>query len=236
MARVFRTAILMACILSAGRAFAAGGACPSGANYTNPANPAGSLVTLSSLGVTVGCYYISATTPSGGVAPSDSNTGTDELHPWLHAPGMANCSSNCAAVNFSQGTQLAGIGFIFHGGDTYHFGQNTGDYTGGVWEWNPSSGGPYGTASHPIYLGVDPGWYSGGAWARPIFTADNSLCNSGTTGTMPDGDTCTGSSDTGSPTQALGQPAITSRLARTRSARTAAYRMTSSISAITRTS
>src|SRR5208283_6089707 len=43
-------------------------------------------------------------------------------------------------------------------------------------------------------------WYSGSSWVRPIFTADNSLCNSGSTGTMPDGDTCTGTTDT------FGQP------------------------------
>jgi hypothetical protein len=192
MARVFRAAILMACILSAGRAFAAGGTCPSGSNYLSLTNPTGSLVALSSYGI-ASCYFIAA----NGV---DTSTGTDESHPWAHAPGMASCSSNCANVNFGQGTQLAGIGLIFRGGDTFHFGNNTGDYTGGVWEWNPSSGGPSGTASHLIYLGVDPGWYSGSSWARPIFNADNSLCNSGTVGTMPDGATCVGTTDT------FGQP------------------------------
>jgi len=95
----------------------------------------------------------------------------------------------------SQGTQLAGTGFIFHGGDTFHFGKNTGDYIGGTWNWNPTSGGPSGTSTNPVYVGVDQTWYSGGAWARPIFTADNSPCNSGTTGTLPDGATCTGSTD-----------------------------------------
>ena len=36
-----------------------GGTCPSGANYVNPSNATGSLVTLSSLGIT-NCYYIAA--------------------------------------------------------------------------------------------------------------------------------------------------------------------------------
>jgi hypothetical protein len=66
MARLLRAAIVMACFLSAGSAFAAGGTCSSGANYLNATT--GAKVTLASLGVT-SCYYISA-------AGSDSNTGT----------------------------------------------------------------------------------------------------------------------------------------------------------------
>jgi hypothetical protein len=163
-----------------------GGACPTGANYLNPSNPTGSLVTLSSLGIT-NCYFISS---SG----SDTNNGKSESAPWAHAPLMPNCTGNCAVVTVGQGTQLAGTGFIFEGNNTWHFGQNTGDYTGGVWTWNPSVGGPSGTSSNPIYVGVDPGWPSSG-WTRPTFTADNSLCNSGTTGTMPDGYTCTSTTD-----------------------------------------
>ena len=58
-------------------AFASGGSCPSSASYLNSS---GSLVTLSSLGVT-SCYYIAAN-------GSDSNNGTTEATPWLHAPGM----------------------------------------------------------------------------------------------------------------------------------------------------
>src|ERR1700733_6228161 len=111
MARVFRAAILMLCILSAGRAFAAGGACPSGANYTSPTNPTGALVALASLGIT-NCYYIAA---SG----SDSNNGTSESTPFLHAPGMGACGNNC-----STGLIVPGVGFIFRGGDTWHFGNS----------------------------------------------------------------------------------------------------------------
>ena len=74
MARVFRAAILMACILSAGSGFRCRWCmCPAGANYTNPANPTGAHVTLASLGIT-NCYYIAA----GG---SDSNSGTSESSP-----------------------------------------------------------------------------------------------------------------------------------------------------------
>ena len=191
MARVFRTAILMACILSAGRAFAAGGACPSGANYTNPANPAGALVTLASLGIT-NCYYIAT---SG----SDSNSGASETSPWLHSPGMQQCSSNCAAVTLSSG-----MGIIFRGGDTWHFGNSSATLYAGVVPVCPTGGGNAAglclhdisaTSSYPIYYGVDQTWYTGGSWSRPIFTADNSLCNSSTAGTLPDGATCTGTTD-----------------------------------------
>ena len=170
---------------------AAGGACPSGASYTNTSNPTGSLVTLSSLGIT-NCYYIAA---SG----SDSNDGLSEAsgHPWLHAPFMPNCTGNCAAVT-SQSTNLwPGIGLIFRGGDTWHFGNSSASpYTGGTWEWNTGTI-PTGTSSHPIYVGVDPSWYSGysSSWARPIFTADNPLCNASTAGTLSDGATCTATTD-----------------------------------------
>lgn len=191
MAKLMCVVVIMACFFSAGSAFAAGGTCPSGANYTNPANPTGSLVTLSSLGVT-GCYYVAAN-------GSDSNDGLSEAsgHPWVHAPGMSSATGNAAAA--WNNTLPAGTGIIFRGGDTWHFGNNTGAYSGGTWEFN-SSPYPNGTISHPLYFGADIGWYSGGSWMRPIFTSDNSICNSSTTGTMPDGATCTGTTDT------FGQP------------------------------
>ncbi|MGA8491162.1 MAG: hypothetical protein WB711_12110 [Terriglobales bacterium] len=172
-------------------AFAAGGACPSGANYTNPANPAGSLVTLSSLGVT-SCYYVAAN-------GSDTNNGTSESSPFLHSPGMANCSSNCASV-----TLASGLGVIFRGGDTWHFGNSSASPYAGVASRCADNGNNAAglclddinaTSSNPIYYGVDKTWKTGGSWARPILTADNPLCNSGTTGTMPDGATCTGTTD-----------------------------------------
>jgi hypothetical protein len=142
--------------------YAAGGSCPSGANYLSLSNPTGSKVALSSFGVT-SCYYIAA---SG----SDSNNGTSESTPWLHAPGMPNCSAACASV-----TPAAGEGFIFRGGDTWHFGKTSASpYTGGSWVWNGWSG----TSGGYIYIGVDPAWYAGGSWARPILNADNPTSSS----------------------------------------------------------
>jgi len=137
---------------------AAGGACPTGANYLNPAT--GAQVTLSSLGVT-SCYYIAAN-------GSDTNTGTTETSPWLHAPGMTNCVSNCAAV-----TPISGEGFIFRGGDTWHFNAGAGTPVGVPWNWNWS-----GSVGNPIYIGVDQTWYSGTSWSRPILTGDNPITTS----------------------------------------------------------
>jgi hypothetical protein len=151
-------------------AWAAGGACPSGANYINPANPTGSLVSLASLGVT-SCYYVAA---SG----SDSNSGTSESSPWLHAPGMPAATGNAQAA--WTATIQPGTGIILRGGDTWHEGNNgASPYTGGAWGWN-SSPGPQGTQAHPIYVGVDLTWYSGNSWARPILTWDNPTTTSQT--------------------------------------------------------
>jgi hypothetical protein len=148
-------------------AFAAGGTCPSGANYLNPANPAGANVTLASLGVT-NCYFVAAGAGTGSTGASDSNAGTSESSPWLHAPGMPNCASNCAAV-----TPSAGTGFIFRGGDTWHTGNSSpssGVAVGGTWSWTWS-----GTSSAHIYIGVDQTWYVGSSWTRPIINGDNPL-------------------------------------------------------------
>ena len=141
-------------------AFASGGSCPSGANYLNSS---GSLVSLSSLGVT-SCYYIAAN-------GSDSNNGTNESTPWLHAPQMPNCSGNCATVQ--NATLPPGTGLILRGGDTWHFGNSSAfPYAGVGWGFN-NPPGPAGTSAHPIYVGVDQSWFSGSSWARPILTGDN---------------------------------------------------------------
>jgi hypothetical protein len=189
-------------------ALASGGPCPSSASYTNPSNPNGPLVTLSSLGVT-NCYYVA----DNG---SDSNNGTSESTSWLHAPMMPNCSSNCLTLqNGPNGTGgdgvPAGTGIIFRGGDTWNFGISTDTNcpgascvpsSGGTWEWNPPTEScptglcPNGTAAHPIYLGVDATWYAGSSWARPIFTGNNPLCNSGNV----NGTTCLSTTLFGQPT------------------------------------
>jgi hypothetical protein len=171
-------------------AFASGGTCPSGANYLNTAT--NTLVTLSSLGVT-NCYFVAA----NGV---DTNSGISEATPWLHAPFMPNCTGNCATVTSQSASLWPGVGIIFRGGDTWHFGNpSASPYVGGLWEWNTGTT-PAGTSSHPIYIGVDKSWYASGSWVRPIWNGDNPLCNASTVGTLSDGATCTGTTDS------FGQP------------------------------
>ena len=114
---------------------------------------------MGSLGVT-NCFFISA-------QGSDTNAGTSESSPWLHAPGMPSCSNTCAAT-----TPAAGQGFIFRGGDTWHIHSGS-PGTGGSISW--SRGGASGS---PIYIGVDQAWFSGSAWARPILHQDNPLSKS----------------------------------------------------------
>jgi hypothetical protein len=136
---IFTLTLCMFSLISV-NAFAAGGTCPSNVPATN-------------------CYFIAAT-------GSDANNGTSESAPWLHAPGMPNCTSKCALV-----APAAGQGFIFRGGDTWHFGNSSASpYTGGTWTWQWN-----GTTVNPIYIGVDQTWFTGGSWSRPILTGDNPL-------------------------------------------------------------
>ena len=153
--------VVFGLLLLSGNAFGVGGTCPTGASYIDPTT--NSLVTLSSLGIT-NCYFISA-------AGADTNNGTSESTPWLHAPQMPNCSASCATVQ--KATLPAGTGLILRGGDTWHFGNSSASpYTGGTWGFN-NPPGPAGTSAHPIYVGVDKSWYSGGSWSRPVLTWDN---------------------------------------------------------------
>jgi hypothetical protein len=151
MAKLLRAAFFIACFFYAGSAFASGGACPSGLPVTGN-----------------NCYFIAAN-------GADTNSGTTESSPWLHAPGMPNCKSNCAAV-----TPAAGNGFIFRGGDTWHFGITTDSAnnpaSGGEWamyNWGGGTCNYEGTTSGCIYWGVDKTWFSGSGWARPILNGDN---------------------------------------------------------------
>jgi hypothetical protein len=144
-----------------------GGACPASASVTGN-----------------NCFYIAAN-------GSDSNNGTSESSPWLHAPGMPNCSANCATLQSSLGTfgntpvNVGGVGLIFRGGDTWHFGNSSATpYTGGTWNIWWSGGG---TQSSPtcvwetgegncFYIGVDTTWYNSSncsSWCRPILSGDN---------------------------------------------------------------
>lgn len=142
MSKLLRFAFLMACFFTAGTAFAAGGACPSGLPVSGN-----------------NCYFIAAN-------GADTNSGTSAASPWAHAPGMPNCANLCAGV-----TPAAGEGFIFRGGDTWHFGNSSATpYTGGTWSWTWN-----GSSGNMIYIGVDPAWYSGASWARPVLTGDNPL-------------------------------------------------------------
>lgn len=151
---------------------AAQGSCPSGANYLDTVTD--TFVTLSSLGVN-SCYFVAAN-------GSDTNSGTSESSPWQHAPQMPNCSNVCETVQNQHNGIPPGTGLIFRGGDTWHLG-NSGapPYTGGTWNFNTPPY-PLGNSSHPIYIGVDQTWYTGGSWVRPILTADNPLCNGNTLG------------------------------------------------------
>lgn len=105
-------------------------------------------------------YYIAAN-------GSDSNNGTSKSTPWLHAPGMPNCTGTCAST-----TPAAGDQFIFRGGDTWHYGSGT-PLVGGTWKWTYS-----GKSGNPIYIGTDSTWFSGQSFARPVLNGDNALSNS----------------------------------------------------------
>ena len=140
-------------LFAASSAFASGGTCPTGPNYGDSFNQ-----TLSAIGIT-SCFYASKSTGS------DSNSGTDEAHPWAHLPGMAGCTSNCAST-----TPAAGEGFIMRGGDTW-----TGSDLGIEMDHS-------GTSSNPIYYGVDLTWYSGGSWSRPIWSCASTAPYCGGTG------------------------------------------------------
>lgn len=116
-------------------------------------------------------YYIST---SG----SDSNNGTSNSTPWLHAPGMTGCSATCASKTPSAGDQ-----FILRGGDSWHYSSAKG--TVGL-PWTVSFTG---TASNYIYFGVDHTWYTGSAWTRPVLNGDNPLSTTAVSSCSSSGDT-----------------------------------------------
>ena len=83
-------------------------------------------------------------------AGSDSNNGTSKSTPWKRAPGMVAWAGSYSHV--------AGDQFIFKGGVTW-------DQSCFPW------GIAYAGVSDSVrdYYGVDPTWFTGGSWARPIF-------------------------------------------------------------------
>lgn len=108
---------------------------------------------------------VSATTYYVAATGSDSNNGTTKTTPWLHAPGMLNCSSTCAAI-----TPKAGDSVILRGGDTW-----TSSSFPWTWSWSGSS-------SAPIQVGgLDQTWFAGSSWTRPILTGGGTFPSSGTT-------------------------------------------------------
>lgn len=93
------------------------------------------------------------------VGGNDANIGTDKAHPWKRCPGMAGFAATYA--------HTAGDHFIFKGGVTW-------DKT--CFTMQISAGG---TPASPDYYGVDPTWYTGGSWTRPIWdwqSADVPYC------------------------------------------------------------
>ena len=89
---------------------------------------------------------------------SDINNGLSRDRAWQYAPGMDQCSFNCALIVLKPGDKV-----IFKGGV----------------EWDVS-GFPMvvsssGASGNPIYYGVDQTWFAGNTWTRPVFDLSNSI-------------------------------------------------------------
>jgi hypothetical protein len=162
MSKLFSTVALFLFVLLAAKPSFAAGTCPSG-NTT--IDPSGNPINIANIGVNgtitggiTGCFYASQATGS------DTNTGTDEAHPWKHIPGMSGCTGTCAST-----TPSGGEAFILKGGDTW---TAPTDMNGLQWLWS-------GTSSHPIAVSTDPAWFNstacGGSWCRPIFNGNSAM-------------------------------------------------------------
>jgi len=161
-------------------------ACPTGATYGANGNQ-----TLAALGIT-SCRYVA----SYGL---DTATGQYETDPWLLAPGMGNCASNCLTERNTLNGGATGVGIILRGGDTWHFGNSSASpYTGLIasgngsgcdagnscgWTIGGSSNAWGSNVSNPLYFGVDKTWWNssvcGVSWCRPIMNGDNPTSTTG---------------------------------------------------------
>jgi len=107
---------------------------------------------LGAPGTCVRTFYIDFATGS------DANNGTAKGTPWQHSPYMTGWTGTY--------THAAGDCEIFKGGVTW---------TNGAMPLYVQAAG---SSSHEDYYGVDQTWYTGGAWARPIFDCQSTVgCN-----------------------------------------------------------
>lgn len=103
------------------------------------------------------------------VGGSDANAGNSEAAAWQHMPSCANVTGGSVAALH---TPTTGEGWIFKGGVTVDF---------HCWPANLPWGG---ASSTPDYVGPDLGWFTGGSWARPIFSGGGSTGYNSNSGTM----------------------------------------------------
>ncbi len=88
------------------------------------------------------------------VGGSDANSGATTLLPWKHLPGMSGATGN-ASTQVPVGDDI----YAFKGGISW-----TNAAFPISWQWS-------GTSGHPIYIGVDQTYFTGGLWTRPILNA-----------------------------------------------------------------
>ncbi len=120
------------------------------------------LLFLAAMPVYATTYYVDYS------AGSDSNNGTAKTTPWQHLPGMPTATGNAASHTIAPPDN-----FILKGGITWpaaNFGMQM------VFTGSSSSSSAVGCAgSGCIYIGVDPSWFSGASWTRPIFDGGGTM-------------------------------------------------------------
>jgi hypothetical protein len=108
-------------------------------------------------------HYISSAT---GL---DSNSGTSEISPWAHLPGMPAATSSAAAYSAVAGDQ-----FILRGCDVWYNTSGTSNF--------PIVLTHGGAVGNPVVIGVDKTWYNTTncptTWNRPVFDAHTSAASS----------------------------------------------------------